>query len=407
MKIADRMSSIPFSGIRKVFEEVTRREKLGEKIIHLEIGRPDFDTPRHIKEAGKRAIDEGKVHYTSNYGIPELREAIAGKLKEDNGLSYDPATEIIVTVGANEAVLMVMMALLNPGDEVLIPDPCWLHYLYCAQLAGAVPISVPLREENGFNPDINDFRSRVTSRTRMVIVNTPNNPSGMMYSAEFVEQIIRHCEQKGIYVIMDDIYHKLVFDGKKTPSCYKYTDKDIESSHIIAINGVSKLYGMTGFRVGWAIAGRSLVEIMTNVQGQITTCVSILLQAAAEGAMTGLQSSVESLRLQLENNRNVMLQELSSFTGVKTVKPDGTYYCLPDFRAYSNSSVELSSMLLKKALVVTVPGKEFGMEGYLRLSYAGTIKEITEGISRMKWALDPNAPNEIYVGDKKLVRDWL
>jgi aspartate aminotransferase len=164
---------------------------------------------------------------------------------------------------------------------------------------------------------------------------------------------------------------------------------------------------MTGFRVGWAIASRSLVEIMANVQGQITSCTSVLLQAAAEGAMTGLQSATESLRMTLENNRNVMMQELSSFTGVKVTKPNGTYYCLPDFRAYSNKSVELSELLLKKALVVTVPGKEFGMEGHLRLSYAGSIKDITEGVARIKWALDPHSPNEIYIGDRKLVRDWL
>jgi aspartate aminotransferase len=164
---------------------------------------------------------------------------------------------------------------------------------------------------------------------------------------------------------------------------------------------------MTGFRIGWAIANKELVSIMSNVQSQITSCTAVLLQAAAEGALTGLQSAVESLRMTLENNRNVMLEELKTFTGVKTVKPNGTYYCLPDFRAYSNNSVELSRMLLKRALVVTVPGKEFGMEGHLRLSYAGSIKDITEGIARIKWALDPSSPNEIYIGDRKLVRDWL
>jgi aspartate aminotransferase len=164
---------------------------------------------------------------------------------------------------------------------------------------------------------------------------------------------------------------------------------------------------MTGFRIGWTIASRELVGIMSNVQGQITSCTSVLLQAAAEGALTGLQSVTESLRMTLENNRNVMMQELHSFTGVKCTKPNGTYYCLPDFRAYYNKSVDLSQLLLKKALVVTVPGKEFGMEGHLRLSYAGSIKDITEGVARIKWALDPSSPNEIYIGDRKLVRDWL
>ncbi len=172
------------------------------------------------------------------------------------------------------------------------------------------------------------------------------------------------------------------------------------------MNGVSKLYGMTGFRIGWAVANRQLVEIMTNVQSQVTTSTSPFLQVAAEGALTGLQSIVENLRLSIQNNRDVIMQELKSFTGVKCVKPDGTFYCLPDFRAYTNNSVELSNLLLKKAFVVTVPGKEFGMEGHLRLSYAGSMKDVTEGIARIKWVLDPNSPNEIYIGDKKMVRDW-
>jgi aspartate aminotransferase len=164
---------------------------------------------------------------------------------------------------------------------------------------------------------------------------------------------------------------------------------------------------MTGFRIGWVVASRQIISVMTNVQGQLATCTSVLLQAAAEGALNGLQSAVESLRLTLENNRRVMIQELQSFSGVKLIPPDGTYYCLPDFRAYNSKSIELSNFLLKRALVVTVPGKEFGMEGYLRLSYATTVKDVKQGIERIKWALDPNSPNEIYIGDRKMVRDWL
>jgi aspartate aminotransferase len=269
-------------------------------------------------------------------------------------------------------------------------------------------VPVIVRPEDGsFYPRMEDIVKAVSSYTKAIIINSPNNPSGVMYPEQFIAEIVEYCEKKGIYVIMDDIYHKLVFDGKTWPSPYKFTKKDVESTHVIVINGVSKLYGMTGFRIGWAISNRSLVTIMSNVQGQITSCTSVILQAAAEGALTGLQSAIESLRLTLENNRNVMIQELNSFSGVKTVKPDGTYYCLPDFRAYSNDSVKLSELLLKKALVVAVPGKEFGMEGHLRLSYAGSIKDITEGVERIKWALDPNSPNEIYIGDRKLVRDWL
>jgi aspartate aminotransferase len=164
---------------------------------------------------------------------------------------------------------------------------------------------------------------------------------------------------------------------------------------------------MTGFRIGWAIAPRKLVEIMTNIQTQTTACASVILQVAAEGALTGPQSIVENLRMTIENNRNIMMQELKSINSVKVVEPNGTFYCFPDFSAYTQDSVKLSELLLRKARVVTVPGKEFGMEGRLRLSYAGSVKDITEGVARIRWAIDPNSPNEIYIGDRKMVRDWL
>jgi aspartate aminotransferase len=269
-----------------------------------------------------------------------------------------------------------------------------------------VPVIVT-PEDGGFHPRMADIERAVSPYTKAIIVNSPNNPSGVVYSEDFIAEIVAFCEKKNIYLITDDIYHKLVFDGRTAVSCYKFTNRDVESTRLIVINGISKLYGMTGFRIGWAIANKKLVEVMTNVQSQITSCTSEILQAAAEGALTGLQSVVESLRLTIENNRNVMMQELQSCNGIKVARPDGTFYCLPDFRAYRNSSIELSNFLLRKALVVTVPGKEFGMEGHLRLSYTGSVKDITEGVARIKWALDPTSPNEIYIGDRKLVRDWL
>jgi len=198
-----------------------------------------------------------------------------------------------------------------------------------------------------------------------------------------------------------------VFDGKRAAPAYAFSTKDIDSSRIIVINGISKLYGMTGFRIGWAVGPRPVIEIMINVQAQTTSCASAVLQAGAEGALTGMQSFVESLRLTIQNNRDVVMQELAGVSSVVTARPEGAFYCLPDFRYYNGDSVALAELLLKKALVVTVPGKEFGMEGHLRLSYSGGVKELTEGVARIKWALDPNSPNEIYIGDRKLVRDWL
>jgi aspartate aminotransferase len=191
------------------------------------------------------------------------------------------------------------------------------------------------------------------------------------------------------------------------PPAYQFTNRDIEDSRVIVVNGVAKLYGMTGFRIGWVVAPRSLVRVMTNVTAQTTSGVSPVSQAAAEGALTGLQSVVEALRLQIQNNRNILLEEFKSFNGVRLIEPQGTFYALPDIRAFSNNSMEVSKLLLEKALVVTVPGREFGMEGHIRLSFSGTVKDVIEGIARIKWALDPESPNEIYIGDKRAVRDWL
>jgi aspartate aminotransferase len=205
---------------------------------------------------------------------------------------------------------------------------------------------------------------------------------------------------------MDDIYHRLIFDGKKPINALKYAKKQDENSKMIIVNGVSKQYAMTGFRIGWAVGNKKVIAAMSNIQGHQTSGPSVLLQKAAVGALNGIQSSVESLRVTLENNRNVMLGLLNSFDGVKVTKPDGTFYCFADFSVYNKSSNALSAFLIDKVQVLTVPGAEFGLEGYLRLSYCGTIKDIQDGIERMKWALDPNSPNELYIGDRKLVRDW-
>ncbi len=244
------------------------------------------------------------------------------------------------------------------------------------------------------------------SYTKAVIINSPNNPTGAMYSEEFIADIVEFCEKRDLYLIMDDIYHKLVFDNKSSVNCYKYSKDNSENSKLIVVNGVSKLYAMTGFRIGWAIANKKLIAAMTNIQGHQTSGPSVLLQKAAVGALNGVQSSIKNLKETLENNRNVMMAHLNSFEGVKTYKPDGTFYCFADFSAYDKSSSKLSNFLIDKVQVLTVPGIEFGLEGYLRLSYCGSIKDITEGIERMKWALDLNSPNELYIGDRKLVRDW-
>jgi aspartate aminotransferase len=405
MSVSQLAKSIVESPTLKLNEEARLLREKGEAVVHLGAGEPKNKAPMSAILSSAAKLNTGDIKYTPTDGIPSLKKAIISYTEENYDRIVAPEN-IIVSAGAKQSVYNILYSIINPQDEVIILAPYWVSYPEMVRMVYGVPVIVT-PEDGSFYPRIEEVMKAVSSYTKAIIINSPNNPSGVVYSEEFIAAIVQYCESKGIYIIMDDIYHKLVFDGKTVPICYRYTKKDTEATHVIVVNGVSKLYGMTGFRIGWAIANRELVSIMSNVQSQITSCTAVLLQAAAEGALTGLQSAVEALRITLENNRNVMMQELNSLNGIKLTQPNGTYYCLPDFRAYSNTSVELSRLLLSKALVVTVPGKEFGMEGHLRLSYAGSIKDITEGISRIKWALDPSSPNEIYIGDRKLVRDWL
>ncbi|MFH1619740.1 MAG: aminotransferase class I/II-fold pyridoxal phosphate-dependent enzyme, partial [bacterium] len=336
--------------------------------------------------------------------IPSLKKAVVRYTEENYGRAVG-AENVMIAPGAKAALYSLLLAILDPQDEVLIPAPYWVSYPEMVKLCYARPVIVT-PEDGRFEPGLKEIKEAVSSSTKAIVVNSPNNPSGAVYSERFIAGIVEFCEKKGIYLIMDDIYHKLIFDGKKPVSCYKYSRDNSDASRLVVINGVSKLYAMTGFRIGWAVANARLIETMTNVQAQTTSCPSSLLQMAAVGALNGIQSYVESLKSTLENNRDVMVRELEAINDVRVIKPQGTFYCLPDFRAYSNDSVALSKKLLEQALVVTVPGREFGMEGHLRLSYCQSMKETIEGIQRIRWALDPNSPKEIYIGDRKCVRDW-
>jgi len=386
-------------------EEARLLRERGEAVIHLGIGEPKNKTPINAILASAAKLTSGEVKYTPTDGTLALKKAILRYTEENYDRLVAPEN-VIVTNGAKQSLFNILCSILNPQDEVIILAPYWVSYPEIVRMCNARPVIVT-PEDGTFTPRFEDIERAVTSYTRAIIVNSPNNPSGVIYPSGLIEKIVDFCERKGIVMICDDIYHKLTFDHKEAAPAWRFTQKDVENSNIIVVNGVAKVYGMTGFRVGWVVAPRDLVRVMTNVTAQTTSSVSPVSQAAAEGALNGMQSVVEALRLQIENNRNVLLQEMKSFNGARLIPPDGTFYALPDLRAFSSNSVELSKFLLKKALVVTVPGKEFGMEGHIRLSFSGTVKDVTEGIARIKWALNPTSPNEIYIGDRKLVRDWL
>ncbi|MGA3288131.1 MAG: pyridoxal phosphate-dependent aminotransferase [Bacteroidota bacterium] len=404
MDISKLAASIAESPTVKLNAEAAKLRAQGEAIVHFGIGEPKNKAPMSAISSAIEKLNTGEVKYAPSDGLPSLKKAIVQYTEKNYGRTIDPAN-VIVSDGAKHSIFNVLYALINPGDQVIILAPYWVSYPEIVKMVNGVPVIVT-PADGSFHPKLSEIEKAVTPSTRAIIVNSPNNPSGAIFSDEFVGQIVEFCERKNIYLLMDDIYHKLVFDGKKIAPVYNFTKKDIESTNVIVINGVSKTYGMTGFRVGWVVANRKLVKVMTNIQGQITTCNSPICQVAAEAALNDDQSGVDTLCATIENNRNTVMRELQSIPGMKIVKPQGAFYCFPDFSAFNKDSMALADFLLKKALVVTVPGKEFGMEGHLRLSYAGAASEVADGLARIKWALDPNAPREIQIGNRKVVRDW-
>lgn len=377
----------------------------GEPVIHLGGGEPKSKAPLDAILQAVTLLNSGEVRYTPADGIPALKQAIIRYTEDFYSRKVEPEN-IIVSGGAKQAIMVALQTILNPQEECIFIAPYWVSYTEMVKMIGAIP--VPVYPEDGtFYPRMQDIERVVTSYTKCVIINSPNNPTGAMYPESFIKEIVEFCEKKGLYLIMDDIYHRLIFDGKKPINCYEYAQDLGENSKLIVINGISKQYSMTGFRIGWAVAAKKLIRVMTNIQGHQTSGPSVVLQKAAVGALNGVQSSVDNLRRTLENNRDVMMERLNAFEGIRAYKPDGTFYCFVDFSHYMKDSRKLSEFLLDKVRVLTVPGIEFGMDGFLRLSTCGSIKEITEGIERIKWALDPNSANELYIGDRKLVRDWL
>jgi len=410
MGVSQFARSIAESPTMALNEQARLLREQGESIVHLGIGEPQNKAPQGAIDTAATALSGGRIKYTPATGIPSFKKAVIRYTEQNYGRTVSPRN-VIVCAGAKQAIFNALWAVLDAGDEVILLAPYWVSYPEMVKMCRAVPVVVQ-PADGALTPSFEQVRRAVTPRTRAIIVNSPNNPSGMVYSRELVGALVGLCEDRGIHAIMDDIYHKLVFDGATAPSCYDFAAKDTDASSVVVINGIAKTYGMTGFRVGWAIAGADVVAAMGRLQSQTTSCTSSLCQLAAEGAMLGPQDDVDSLRQSMEHNRNVIVSELAKIPGVKLQKPAGTFYALPDFRGclragIATDSFELSMFLLSKARVVTVPGKEFGLEGYLRLSYAGSAAEVLEGTARIRWALDPAAPKEIRIGEKTVVRDWL
>ncbi len=405
MRLSRLAASIPLSATVKLNATAQALKQQGKPVIHMGVGEPQNQAPEAAIQAGVEALQKGYIKYTPTPGLPGLRNAIVQYTEEAYGRRIAPEN-VIVSIGAKHALFNLLYALLDPGDEAIILSPYWVSYPEMVRMVRGQPVIVnPPPGE--YLPTLEAIEKAVTPATRLIIVNNPNNPSGLTYPEEFLASLVDFCERRQIFYLADDIYHQLVFDGQMPPNVYRYTSRDVNESYVIVINSISKLFGMTGFRIGWVVAPKSLVDVLATIQSQSTTCNPVVDQVAAEATLLRAKEDVRRLRAYLEENRDAVLAELAQTPAIKTLKPGGALYCFPDFSALQQDSVALSNFLLEKALVVTVPGKEFGMEGHLRLSYCGPREEMVEGVRRIRWALDPTTPAEIVIGDQKVVRDWL
>lgn len=385
MKVSSRSKTIPPSETLTVLEKVKYLMGQGRDVVRFDVGEPDLDTPVHIKDAAKKAMDEGYTHYVQSRGIPELRQAISEHVKEVLGLSVDPEREVIVTPGAKFALLASIMALAEEGDEVIILTPEWPTYKACVFMAGAKPVEVPTRPP--YRLDEEALKQAINDRTKAIMINTPNNPTGGVMPEEDLKAIADLAVDHDLAVISDEIYKALLYDGRRHVSIATLPSM---RERTVIVDGFSKTYAMTGWRLGWAIAPRQVVDVMVKIQQSSTTHPTAFVQVAGIAALKGSQSFVDDMVKEYDRRRRAMVKALSDIEGVNCPLPEGAFYVFPDFSELGLTSQELSERLLMEAYVSSIPGSVFGPggEGKLRLAYTVSIDRILEGVKRIKAFVD-------------------
>lgn len=384
----------------KINAQARALKAAGQPLIHLGGGEPTYPAPQAAVEAIEKKAASRKIKYSPSSGTPELKQAVLAYTLKHYGRQYETA-DVIVCAGAKQALFNFLLAAVDPGDEVIFPAPYWVSYPDMVRLAGGTPVIV--RPQQGIMVSAQEIKAAVSPKTKAIIINSPCNPSGQIFPEDFVREIVEFAERENIFLVMDDIYHQLVFDGAHTPNPCAYAK---DGKNLVIINGVSKLYGLTGLRIGWAVsANQDLIKAMGKMQAQSTSCNSDLSEAAAAAALTGPQDCVQDMCAVLQENRNALLAELAAIPHVKVARPQGTFYSFADFSYYNADSQALAQYLLEKALVAVVPGKAFGLDGHLRISFCADRASVVEGVRRIRWALDKTAPNEIKIGDKLVKRD--
>jgi aspartate/methionine/tyrosine aminotransferase len=381
MKLANKAVKVPISGIREIIEYARNFKNL----IFLNLGEPDFSTPKHICEAAKKAIDEGFTHYTHIRGMIELRQAISERTKMELGLNYDPETEILITVGGTSAFFAIVQSIIDPGDEILLPSPYYPPHYNAAMVAGAIVKTYKQIPELEYDISANEIKSKVTDKTKAIVIVSPNNPTGARLSEERIKEIAEIAKEKDLLVISDELYDKLIYDGKHVSIA---NQKEMRERTVI-INGVSKTYAMTGWRIGWILAPEQIISTALKIHHPMVVHPSSIAQRAALAALTGPQDCVEEMRREYERRKNFMVKELQNVKGVKCPKPKGAFYIFPSFEEYGISSYELTKYLIREARIVFVPGEAFGEEWKynLRISYSASMDELQEAVKRLREAL--------------------
>lgn len=394
MKLSRRILNINPSATLELSNRVAELRANGVDIISYNVGEPDFITPENIREAGKRAIDEGKTTYTPVAGIAELRKAVAQKLQNDNNITYSPQ-EICLGVGAKQPLLNSVLAVCEEGSEVIIPSPCWVSYIEMVKLAGAKPVLIPCKEEDGFELDIPAIEAAVSERTSAVLINTPNNPTGAVYSEESLRRLATLAIEHDFTVISDEIYEKLVYNGKKHVSIASLSPEARE--HTITINGLSKAYAMTGWRIGYSAAPLAATKGISALMSHATSnCCSISQYAALEG-LTGPQESIEKMRQEFDRRRVFLYERLNAIDGITCAQANGAFYLLPNVSYFYGKktpdgkvirdSFDVANYLLDDAHIAVVPGAAFEAPENLRISYSNSLEALTVGMDRMEVSL--------------------
>ncbi len=391
--LANRVTNIKPSPTLAVNAKAKALKAAGADILNFSVGEPDFDTPPHICEAGKNAIDEGFTRYTAVPGMPELREAVSQRVLHDKGLAYT-IDEIQIACGGKHGLYNMFQAVINPGDEVLIPTPYWVSYPPMVQLAGGTPVLVPLREEDDFDLNPRILQQYATSKTRAIIINSPSNPTGSIFSTEALQAIATMALEKGWLVITDDIYETITYMDGKLPHILEI-DERLKDQTLI-LNGVSKSFAMTGWRIGWTLGPKHIIAAMNKIQGQSTSNPSSISQKAALAAVTGPQDFPTTMLKAFLPRRDFFVADLRSIEGVSCVNPKGAFYVFPNFSTYFgktfkgkaiSNSVDLADYFLDEAQVASVPGAAFGADAFVRFSFATSMEIIQDGMGRIKKAL--------------------